>query len=131
MTKKILTDGITITMLDKLSDNVSSKGREQWNITGTVFFKGVKCSPQNLRVPPCSGPYPNYSVKIYPKGDNAAIVGQVNTDDKGEFKILLPAGEYVIYTQAGPSPSIVKATDFIIEVENNINLHLTVDTGVR
>ena len=113
-----------------MSDRGSNTTNESWNVRGTVFYKGLPCRPEDQRVPPCSGPYPNYEVIVHPKGDNHTISGRASTNSKGEFKIWLYDGEYVIYTQAGQTASIRKANEFKIQ-NGKAWKNLIIDTGVR
>ena len=114
-----------------MSYNGSSDIKENWNVRGTVFYKGLPCRAENQRVPPCSGPYPGYNITVHPKENSNLVSAIVQTDDKGEFRIWLPDGEYVIYTQTGPKGSINRENYLAIQGGKGNVLDLTIDTGVR
>lgn len=110
---------------------------EPWNLEGNVIFRGKPCNPNSTsyRVPPCSGPYPDYEIIVYLDGNyeskEKVIVTKTKTDMQGKYKTFLNAGKYVIYTKAGMFPSSIKANDFEISEEKNTKLDLVVDTGIR
>jgi hypothetical protein len=114
---------------ESLDNNHSTIKLEEFNLQGTVFFKGLPCNSQDLKVPPCSGPYPDYKVIVY-SGNNEEIDSTI-TNDKGEFKLFLPNGKYNIFTQAGHSQSMQKSNYFIIEGKKIVSLNLVVHTGIR
>ena len=100
------------------------------SIVGTVYFKGLPCKSGNYKVPPCSGPYPHYKIEVYTENRN--IVCETLTNSKGEFKLLLPDGKYVIFTQAGAAKDVIKANAFSVEKGNMAKqLNLVVDKGIR
>jgi hypothetical protein len=107
------------------------------NLEGQVFFKGTPCNPDSFyyKVPPCSGPYPNFEIDIYSdktdENRNKILVTKIKTDLNGNFKTLLAPGNYVIYTKAGKFSSDIKTYEFVIEENKNAKLDIFVDTGVR
>lgn len=104
-----------------------------WNLEGMVKFIGKPCIPDDkfFSVPPCSGPYPNYDIKIYNQ-DTKKLVLKTKTESKGNFKAILEPGEYVIYTRNGFYPSDLKPTYFTIEKGKITKLHtLIVDEGTE
>lgn len=105
----------------------------QWNFEGSVRYRGEPCPPGSLlfRVPPCSGPYPNYEIIIHGQ-DGKTIVSKLKTDLNGNYKGLLSPGTYVIYTRADIVPSNLKSIRFTIEPAKITKLStLVVDTGNR
>lgn len=92
---------INIRMEDKNSSsnmgdvNRSSSIKEtSWNMQVSVFNDGLQCPPNGKgKVPPCSGPYPDYNLKIITsEGKNISIT----TDSNGLFRTTLKPGAYVI-----------------------------------
>lgn len=108
-----------------------------WNLEGKVFFKGSPCNPSSpfFKVPPCTGPYPNYEVNIYSDNDSnnskKTLIATTKTDADGNYRILLEPGQYVIYIKAGKFPYNIKANSFTIEEGKTTMLDLTIDTGIR
>jgi hypothetical protein len=100
-------------------------------VSGTVQFHGLNCQPgqPDFNVPPCTGPYPNYKVEIY-KGDGKTLATTAMTDPQGSYRIDLPDGEYVIYTQSGPMESNRKEHRFNVQGGHILNLNLDVSTGI-
>ncbi len=79
-----------------LTDNlVLSPAFSKGTLTGTVYFAGLPCRPDNLVSPPCDGPYPNYTLVIYAE-DRRTEVARAVTDANGNYSVSLPPGEYVI-----------------------------------
>jgi hypothetical protein len=101
-------------------------------VKGVVFFEGLPCPPSgNNKTPPgCRGPASNYEVVIYAE-DGSSIVTRTRTDDRGNYFISLPPGSYVIYTPAGPLPSMRMANHFLIRENQIFTKDLVVDTGIR
>jgi hypothetical protein len=108
-----------------------------WNLEGKVFFKGSPCNPSStfFKVPPCTGPYPNYEVNIYSDNSNnnskKTLIATTKTDVNGNYRILLEPGQYVIYTKAGKFPANINSNIFMIEEGKITTLDLTIDTGIR
>ena len=72
-----------------------------WNLEVKVHFKGVKCNPASsfFKVPPCSGPYPNYEFYIYAAnhGDlKKTLISKAKTDIDGKYTVLIEPNKYVI-----------------------------------
>jgi hypothetical protein len=101
-------------------------------VSGVVSFKGVPCQQgqTDFQVPPCSGPYPNHKIEVYPASDPSKLVLTAMTDSRGAFKIELPVGEYIIYTQDGIKPEQRRENKFKIEKDKTIPLNLTINTGI-
>lgn len=102
---------------------------ENFNVQGTVFFRGLPCPPENMKVPPCSGPYPNYKIIVYSEDNH--VIDSTFTNNKGEFELFLPNGKYNIFTQAGPSQSMQKPNYFTTNETKTEPLNLIIDTGMR
>ncbi len=100
-------------------------------LAGDVVFEGMNCAPDRPRaVPPCSGPYAGYEVVVL-SADGKTAVGSVVTGENGGFSIELPAGSYVIRLSSG-SPSLARREErFTVDVGEETEIHLVVDTGVR
>jgi hypothetical protein len=111
-----------------LNDTHNSK-LEDFSVQGTVFFRGLPCLPENMEVPPCSGPYPNYKIIVYSEDNH--VINSTFTNNKGEFRLFLPNGKYNIFTQAGPSQSMQKPNNFTICETKTESLNLIIDTGIR
>lgn len=118
---------------------------DSWNLEGTVSFRGEPCNPDSVsyKVPPCSGPYPDYEITIHPdvqdldlrgsaqESEKVSTVIRTKTDERGEFKVSLEPGKYVIYTRSGISPSDNRSNTVTITEGKSTHLDLIVDTGVR
>ena len=101
-------------------------------VTGTVHFSGLNCQPgqPDFNVPPCTGAYPNYKIEVY-KADGKTLALTAMTSALGAYRIDLPDGEYVIYTQNGPMEDNRKEHAFHIQRGNIVNLDLQVSTGIQ
>ena len=122
----------TGTIDNNISKSSNQANSYEWNLQGTVNFKGKPCAPNSpsFRVPPCSGPYPGYEIEIYT--DEKNIITKAKTDVNGNFKLLLKPGKYLIYTRSGISKSNLKTTYFAIEKgKQTILPAIIVDTGLR
>ncbi len=100
----------------------------QGTLNGRVTFVGTPC-PQSSG-PPCDGPYPNYEVVVF-AADGVTEVARTRTGPEGIFDLALNEGDYVIYTQAGPSPSNRARTAVHVGRDALAQVTLRVDTGVR
>jgi hypothetical protein len=67
---------------------------KDWNLQVSVFNDGLQCPPNSKgKVPPCSGPYPNYNLKIITsEGKNISFA----TDSNGLFRTMLKPGSYIV-----------------------------------
>jgi hypothetical protein len=114
-----------IIILNNLNKSTSRSDTRNWNLEVTVFYDGLQCPPDSefFKVPPCTGPYPNYNLTITASdGKNISV----KTDSNGKFKSLLKPGSYVI-----TAPNM-KETSFIIEENNPKKLNLlTSDKGLE
>ena len=122
----------------QIPDQISNitANTNSWNLEGKVFFKGSSCNPSStfFKVPPCTGPYPNYEVNIYSNNNNNSektLIATTKTDADGNYRILLEPGQYVIYTKAGKFPANVNSNIFMIEEGKITTLDLMIDTGIR
>lgn len=110
-----------------------SNSRSSSGVKGTVFYEGLPCPPasDNGRIMPgCTGPLSNYEVIVYAE-DGTSVIARTRSDDRGNYSVLLPPGNYVIYTPAGPLPSMRIANHIIIKENQIVTKDLTIDTGVR
>jgi len=113
--------------LDNTNQSTSRPEEDgNWNLELTVYNVGLQCAPDSkfFKVPPCTGPYPNYNLTITTSdGKNICI----KTNSNGKFKTLLKPGSYVI--TAAPT---IKSTYFTIEQKNVTRLNLlTSDKGLE
>jgi len=99
-------------------------------VEGIVYFVGKPCPPSRIG-PPCDGPYPNYEVVIY-EMDGKTVVHRTITDDKGNFEVQLPVGDYLVLeidfglNQIEEIPIV-----FSIEPEKIKNIKISIDKGIR
>lgn len=107
----------------------STKVPLRGNLSATVFFSGAACNPQQkMKIPPCSGPYSNYLVKIFKKGNG--VVASVLSDSDGKISLSLPAGEYY-WLQNEKSISPAHPVSFVILPNQTITTEFIIDTGLR
>jgi hypothetical protein len=101
-------------------------------VTGVVNFSGLNCQPgqPDFNIPPCTGPYPNYKVEVY-ESDGKSLKTTVMTDLKGNYRVELPSGAYVIYTQNGPMENNRKEYKFNVRSGGAVSLDLNVSTGIQ
>jgi len=105
--------------------NPKSKGF----LEGSVTFNGIPCGPgSTFQVPPCNGPYPKYEIIVY-RVDGETIEIRVNSNEKGNYRVHLSPGEYIIYTQNGPFSK--KTNTLTIVSEETTRLDLIIDTGIQ
>lgn len=97
-------------------------------LSGTVGFVGKPCPEPGP--PPCDGPYADYEVVVY-AADGTTVAGKAKAGADGKFTFGLPAGTYVIFTQAGPMPDSKKRTEVTVSRDALSAVTLSVDTGVR
>lgn len=97
-------------------------------LTGSVSFVGKPCPEPGP--PPCDGAYPDYEVIVY-AADGTTVAGKAKTGPDGKFTLDLPAGTYVIVTQAGPTADDQKRTEVTVNRDAMATVTLAVDTGVR
>ena len=102
-------------------------------VDGKVEFRGVPCQPgqTDFKVPPCSGPYPNYEVKIFRPDTGTEPVLSIKTGPDGRFRSELPPGDYVIRTQHGLMEKDQKENKFSIRAKENTPLPLVIYTGIQ
>lgn len=111
-----------------------SCGKDLGILQGSVRFRGLPCQEgqTDYNVPPCSGPYPKYEVTIYQADNLLEPVMSTITDENGEFKVVLKAGDYIIRTQNGPDKrSNLKNNEFSIVKEQITSIDLKVSVGIQ
>jgi hypothetical protein len=126
------TDPTQLAFAQRLNISQENDGHAMTSgIKGTVNFIGADCPPTaEKKVPPCSGPYPDYEVKVYSE-DGKNIIKTAKTHQDGNYFVPLSPGNYVIYTEAGPLESQKEAKKVIV-MDNRITQHdLQIDTGIR
>jgi hypothetical protein len=114
-----------IITLNNVNKSTSTSDNGNWNLEVAVFNVGLQCPPDSefFKVPPCTGPYPNYNLTII-TSDGKSIL--VKTDINGKFKTLLKPGSYVI-----TAPNM-KDTSFTIEENTPKKLNLLIsDKGLE
>lgn len=105
-------------------------GKDLGIVQGKVMFSGLPCQPgqPDFNVPPCSGPYPKYEIKVYSTKAPETVAVTTMSDENGNFKIILPAGDYVIKTMKGPGMTV--DNPFTIEKDKSTPLNLKVSSGI-
>ncbi|HEU0036152.1 MAG TPA: hypothetical protein VFQ53_36315 [Kofleriaceae bacterium] len=103
-------------------------GAATGTLTGTVSFVGTPC--EEPKGPPCDGAMPNYEVVVY-AADGTTVAGKAKTGADGTFSLDLPAGTYVIFTQAGIKDTDRARQDVTVSRDALAKVELRVDTGVR
>lgn len=107
--------------------------RTSSGLKGTVTYEGLPCPPpsgNSKPMPGCTGPLSGYEIVIYAE-DGTSIIARTRTDDNGNYSVSLPPASYVIYTPAGPLPSMRVAHHVLIKENEIVTEDLTIDTGVR
>lgn len=109
-------------------------GKDLGIVQGTVHFEGLPCQEgqTDFNTPPCNGPYPGYEIKVF-KADNLMTpIFTTQADETGAFKIILPAGDYVIRTQYGKDKrNDQKNFPFTIEKNKITTLDISVRNGIK
>ena len=59
------------------------------------------------------------------------LVARTKTDASGKYSVTLPAGKYVIYTQAGIKETDRAKSEVTVSRDALSTIDLRVDTGVR
>jgi hypothetical protein len=76
-------------------------------LQGTINFIGLECPSFNRQeIPPCSGPYPNFIIRVYAHDNEKEIVATTQTDSNGIYQIILKPGKYLIYSSLESSSTI-------------------------
>lgn len=109
-------------------DGKSPSGTDTGTLSGTVSFVGTPCPEP--KGPPCDGVYPGYDVVVRTK-DGKTVVGKVTSGVDGTFAIDLPAGAYVILTQAGLTEADQRRNEVTVSRDALAKVALQIDTGVR
>ncbi|HHG84468.1 MAG TPA: hypothetical protein ENJ82_06950 [Bacteroidetes bacterium] len=101
-------------------------------LSGLVTFKGLPCQPgqPDFKVPPCSGAYPKYEIKVFKAADLEIPLISTMTNGQGHFEMNLQVGDYVIYTQDGPMANNRKQHKFRVEKDQMTTLKLSINTGI-
>lgn len=100
-------------------------------VQGAVKHDGKPCEEgsADYKVPPCSGPYANYEVKVHLDDGSEKFVKATKADAKGNFSLSLAPGKYVIYTQDGGNVDDALPNSFTVESGATATLDLVVNTG--
>ena len=93
-------------------------------LAGKVNFIGGTPCPEDK----CD--HTGYEVVIY-QADGKTVAGTTKTDADGKFTLDLPAGKYVIITQAGMMPDAKVRTDVTVSRDALSTVELRYDDGVR
>ena len=106
-------------------------------IKGTINFIGLECPPfSKQKVPPCSGPYPNYTITVYTDDKEKKMVTTTQTDSNGNYRIILKPGKYLIYSSL-ESPNTIDVTKanvyehITIQKNETITKNYDIDTKIR
>lgn len=106
-------------------------------LQGAVNFIGLECPPfSKQEVPPCSGPYPNFTITVYTDDNKKEMVTTTQTDSNGNYQIILKPGKYSIYSSL-ESPNTIdigKANiydNITIQKNQTITKNYNIDTKIR
>jgi hypothetical protein len=105
-----------------------SSANSSSGIKGIVTSEGTPAFNNNSRSPSGREIIPNSKIEVFAE-DGKTKVAQTTSDIQGKFFVSLPAGHYVIYSQAGPLNTIPH--DVIIKQGQTISIELIMDIGVR
>ena len=111
-----------------------SCGKDLGVVQGKVRFEGLPCQEgqTDFNVPPCSGPYANYQIKVFKEDNLLTPIFTTESSVDGSFKIVLPVGNYVIRTQNGKDARNDQQNfPFTVEKNKVTPLDLVVNTGIR
>jgi hypothetical protein len=114
--------------LTQLNLQSSSNSNTSSGIKGVVSFEGTPAFGNNARSPSGRETIPNYKIEIFAE-DGKTKIAQTTSDREGKFFVSLPAGHYIIYTQAGPLTTI--PYDIVVKQGQIVPVELVVDIGVR
>jgi hypothetical protein len=116
---------------DASSDELAGLGDKVGVLEGTVYFVGVPC-PLTYPPPgpPCDGPLPDFEVIVFHR-DGSTEAAWTRTDERGDYRVVLPEGEYVILTQNGINELFIVINEATVASGAVTTLHLTIDTGIR
>ena len=123
--------------------NIDKNQNDQKNYTdsgilqGIINFVGADCPPfSKKQTPPCSGPYPNFTIAIYSDDNEKKMVATTQTDSNGNYHIMLKPGKYLIYASSD-SPSTIDITKanvyehITIQRNETITKNFDIDTKIR
>jgi hypothetical protein len=114
--------------LIQLNSESSSNSNTSSGVKGIVTFEGTPAFGNNSRSPSGRETIPNYKIEVFAK-DGKTKIAQTTSDREGKFFVSLPAGHYIIYTQAGPLNTIPH--DVVIKQGQIVPMELVEDIGVR
>jgi hypothetical protein len=120
-----LTNPANLLQLNLQSSNSSNTSS---GIKGVVSFEGTPAFGNNSRSASGREIIPNYKIEIFGE-DGKTKIAQTTTDREGKFFVSLPAGHYIIYTQAGPLNMMPH--DIVVKQGQIVFTDLVVDVGVR
>lgn len=100
-------------------------------LDATVTYIGRNCSAQKIKkVPPCSGPYTNYFVRIFSKKNNTIVAANL-TDSLGKILMNLPTGDYYFLSRENVSNNKPYRADFAITKDKRTYMNFIIDLGIR
>jgi len=114
--------------LIQINLQTSSSSSNSSGIKGVVSFEGTPVFGNNSRSSSGREIIPNYKIEIFAE-DGKTKVAQTTTDREGKFFVSLPAGHYIIYTQAGPLNTTPH--NIVVKQGQIVFTDLVVDFGVR
>lgn len=128
---------VVMSDIDIYKNQNDHKNYSDSGIKGTINFIGLECPPfSKQEVPPCSGPYPNFTIAAYTYDKEKKMVATTQTDSNGNYHIILKPGKYLIYSSL-ESPNridITKANVYehiTIQKNETITKNYDIDTKIR
>ena len=112
--------GFTISNYTTSSPKIIEYGTLSGNAT---IQGGLACGSPRY---PCNNPGANYEVDVY-ANDGVTIVGKTFTDNNTNYSILLPVGNYIIYTYGFDK----QAHSVSIVANQNTIFNIAYDSGIR
>jgi hypothetical protein len=127
-------ESISISTNSSLQQILDQSNISSSNLEVKVFFKGAKCNPESsfFKVPPCSGPYPNYEFYIYAANNTdlkKTLISNGKTNIDGNYRVWLEPNKYVIQTELDKLSSTPHS--FTINKGESVTVDITIDTGIR
>ncbi len=108
-------------------------------LAGQVRFLGDDCPPAVVsgsqpKVPPCTGPYPNFPITLY-TADGKTVAGTTVSDHSGAYHLALLPGRYVLYrpdVARNSTPGPPMTTNYVTVVAGQTTrLDIAIDLGMR
>lgn len=100
-------------------------------LDATVNYLGKDCSKEKIKkVPPCSGPYANYFVRIFGKKNSVVIAANL-TDSLGKVLVNLPAGDYYFLSRELDKDGKPYRADFTIRANKRTYKNFVIDLSAR